>query len=470
MADNTDRRPTARGPTLLQAGRVGLFLLAGVWVILQNNARIGDSIPDHIGYSWLRIPRETRIVEAALLLAVFLVLQPLLARSRLRDLNALLWILITAAVIGVLRMPTNLVAHFQGIYVYVAPFLIYSVAWEASPDRRLLRCLITLFAAYLALSVSVALLVQFPEAGMKGDLIHGFFSDAHVLGSFLAIGSCVAFSRFLKAGGLGNLVLSGFLFFVSLFPVNEKAIIFNVIWYAVVLARRLISHPRGRRGLVTAAAACVLALGLTLGRRDDSEPLTRIDLLFARSVSELGPARAWVLSWHAISDSPVDLTIGLGPANFAGLAAQRTVQEQQGRLGTFRRSARDVLADEPGAGGAMDLVANTWSNLLAEFGLIGFGAFALALIRVSLPLYRWRPAAPFDRLVRSAFLVMLSVIVWQGCFTPYTNWADPVLVYPMMVLAAYCHRAMPRRSPVTRLQASRNMSKWQPCPAMERPL
>jgi hypothetical protein len=372
-------------------------------------------------------------------------------------------------VIGVLQSPTNLVAHLQGIYVYVAPFLIYAVAWKVSPDRLLITRLITLYSAYLALSVLVALLVQFPEAAMKGDLIHGFFGDAHLLGSFLAIGSCVAFSRFLEEGGLSYLVLSGFLFFVSLFPVNEKVIIFNVLWCAVALARRLISHLRGRRTLATAAAACVLVLGLTLGRGCDSESLTRIDLLFSRNVSELGPVRAWVLSWHAISDSPVDLAIGLGPGNFAGLAAQRSVQEQQGRLGTFRRSVRDVLAEEPGAGGAVDWVANTWSNLLAEFGLIGFGAFALALIRVSLPLYRWSPVEAFDRLVRNAFLVMLSVIVWQGCFTPYTNWADPVLVYPMMVLAAYCHRALPQRSPALRVKASRKMSKRQPCPAMESP-
>ena len=39
------------------------------------------------------------------------------------------------------------------------------------------------------------------------------------------------------------------------------------------------------------------------------------------------------------------------------------------------------------------------------------------------------------------FAAGFGAIVWQGFITPYTNWSEPVLVYPVMVVAAYCYNA-----------------------------
>ena len=413
-------------------------------MILQNNARIGDNVPDHGGYSWLFIPRAMRVLEAGLVAMAFVLLQPLLARSRFRTLNALLWLLMATAVIGALWTPTDFLAQVQGIYVYVAPFLVFLVAWMASPDRLLVARLTRLLSGYVVLSIGVALLVQLPEAGTKGDLIHGFFSDAHMFGSFLAIGSCVAFVRFLEAGGLPTIAVAGVLLAISYYPANEKVIIFNVAFWAVVLAKRLLLHPRGRRGLAVAAAIVPLAVALSLGRGGDAEPLIRAQLLSERKLTEIGPVRSMILSWRVVSASPVELAIGLGPGNYAGLAAATAAQASSRGLMRLSRAARNVLLEDPGEAGAIAWATNTWSNLLAEFGLVGFGIFAAALVRVTLPIYRWRAVDRFDSLVRSAFLATLSVVVWQGCFTPYTNWSEPALVYPMMVLAAYGHRFAPQ--------------------------
>ncbi len=48
----------------------------------------------------------------------------------------------------------------------------------------------------------------------------------------------------------------------------------------------------------------------------------------------------------------------------------------------------------------------------------------------------------FGRRAQVLFFVMLGVAPRQGFFTPYTNWGEPALAYPMMVVAASCHRAM----------------------------
>jgi O-antigen ligase len=144
----------------------------------------------------------------------------------------------------------------------------------------------------------------------------------------------------------------------------------------------------------------------------------------------------------AIRDSSVSLVIGLGPGNYAGVAAAAAIHQQPKDFDALPRAAREVLVQEPGEAGAAAWATNTWSTLLAEFGLVGFGVFGAALGRVVPPIYRWNPPPGFDRRAQTLFFVMFSLVLWQGSFTPYTNWAEPVLVYPMMVVAAYCHTAL----------------------------
>jgi hypothetical protein len=426
----------------VQVGRALVLLLAGVWVIVVNNARIADNPQASAAYAWLRVPREARLLEVGIVFAAVAVLQPRIWRSRIRDLNWLLLTFISTSLLAVWLAPTYLPAQLQGIYIYVAPLLIFVVAWECEPTRRLLRLLLGLFAAWTALSIAVAMFVQVPEAGAKGDWIHGYFSDAHAFGSFLAIGSCAAFGTFLERGGIGYGLVAGALLLVSYFPANEKVIVFNVLWCGGVLARRLITHPRGWRGWAATVAIGLLVPVVVFVRPSDGEPLLRLNLVQGRRLSELGVVRSWARAWEAITDSPVEAVIGLGPGNYAGLAAARAVQERPDILNRLPRTAREILVQERDEAGTVNSETNTWSNLLAEFGLFGFGVFGVALGLVVLPIYRWNAPPGFDRFAQTLFFVMLGVVFWQGCFTPYTNWADQALSYPMMVVAAYCHRAL----------------------------
>jgi hypothetical protein len=48
-----------------------------------------------------------------------------------------------------------------------------------------------------------------------------------------------------------------------------------------------------------------------------------------------------------------------------------------------------------------------------------------------------------DRLecnLKMAFLIIILIVVYQGFFTPYSNWSVSVLMFPAMYLAAYFHQ------------------------------
>ena len=432
----SDRRPQWRAWE-----RLALLLFASVWVILQNNARISDNVPDDARLSLLHIPRASRVIEAALLIGLFLVSQPRLVRARLGDFSVLVSVFLVSALVSIELTPTWLESQFQGTYVYAAPLLLFGWAVSVRPTRPLLNRLLGLFSVCLGLSIAVALLVQLPVVRVKSDFIHGLFSDAHVLGAMLAIVSCVAFSRFMAVGGVRLLLLSVGLFLVSYYPANEKMIAFNLAWWAGALAWRLVKHPRSRRGLIIGSAACAAVLWVAVARAEYVSDWFRVSDVTQRNVLELGPFQAWTRAGYVVLDSPSALIAGVGPGNFAGVAAARALEDDPVRYRALSERAASTLLDAEKDVAALGWVANTWSNLLAEFGVLGFLLFAFALRRFSWPILRWRPATRYDAVAKTVFLAGFGSIVWQGFITPYTNWSEPVLVYPTMVVAAYCYNA-----------------------------
>ena len=427
--------------------RLALLLFAGVWVILQNNARISDNVPDDAHLSLLHIPRASRVIEAVLLIALFLVSQSRLVRARLGDFSVLVSVFLVSAFVSIELTPTWLESQLQGTYVYAAPLLLFGWAVTVRPDRQLLNRLFWIFSVYLGISIAVALFVQFPVLRIKSDYIHGLFSDAHVLGAVLAIFSCVAFSRFMAVGGVRLLLVSVALFLVSYFPANEKMIAFNLAWWAGALVWRLVKHPRSRRGLTIGSAACVVALWVAVARTEYVSDWFRVDVVTEHSLLELGPLQAWSRAGYVVLDSPSALIVGIGPGNFAGVAAVRSLEDDPVRYRALSERAATTLLDAAKEQSALGWVANTWTNLLAEFGVLGFLLFAFAVRRLCWPILRWRPVTRYDAVARTVFLAGFGAIIFQGFITPYTNWAEQVLVYPLMVVAAYCHgAAMPTES------------------------
>jgi hypothetical protein len=421
-----------------------LLLFSSIWVILQNNARIGDNLPEDAWLSLLRLPRATRALEALVLLALFVWHQQRLLRGGEALLTALVWAFVLSAGLGIVVSPSLLLVQLQGIYVYIAPLLVFAWARATSPDARLAGRLVRAFVIYLAIASAVAFGVQLPAIQTRSDLIHGTFSDAHVLGFYLAVGSCAAFTRFLREGGLRWLATATVFFVASLFPSNEKMIFFNVAWCAAALGARLAAHPASRRGWLSVAAAAGLVGWVVTSQVDRIEEWISVGALRDRSPAELGPIQSWVRAAAVLQDSAGSFLVGAGAGNYAGIAAERAVAEDPRAFQNLSAAARFAFVDDRNTSGAVGYLTNTWANLLAEFGTLGFVIFVCAAACLWRRILWWRPSTPFDSRVRDLAVTGLAGTMFQGLITPYSNWSEPVVIYPMVVLAAYCHGAAAR--------------------------
>jgi hypothetical protein len=418
----------------------GLFvLLTGLWALALNNSRIADNVPQHAAYSILRMPNWTRAIEAAALWSAFVAAHLAPGRARVRGLVVLIWGFTLLGAAAALRAPTPVTIAVYGIFVYVAPLLLYSVARVVVPTRTAVRQLLSLVTVFLIASVGVAFALQFPEVRTKSDSIHGLFSDAHAFGTYLALVSCVAFAWFLRFGGAIYLLLAAAALGLAYFPANEKTLVFTVAWCAAATGVRLLKRPTGGRGLAAACGAALM-LAVLLVLPSSVAPSTSVQQLGQMRLSQLGPVYAAGNAGEAVTASPLDLLFGLGPGRFAGVAAVSAVRSDPAVLSSLPAISRRMHEHAAGPLGAAAWAANAWSNLLAEFGVIGVCLFGLALVAVFGPLCAWSPRNGHEYLIRLLVLAMAGLVIWQGLFTPYTSWSEPVLTYPMMLLAAYAAR------------------------------
>jgi len=413
-----------------------VLVLTTVWVILQNNGRVSGS-PDvpPADFIIITVPRITRVLEACILAVGALCFW---RRYHLATHGPLLFAivgLIALGAVGMIRAPGHAVSQFQGIYVYVAPFLVFLWCVVSKPHAGLVKAGYWVLGGYLALCVLYFAGVQLPLNRDRGDWHRGLFGDAHLFGTWLAVVSCVSFSTFLRCGRPGWLLAAVAALGLSLFPANEKMLLFNFAWIGVATIRRL---PRARAG-VQAVTLVVLALGsvvLVRGLSAAGDRLLRFDFMADRSLSEIGPVAAWPAVWGAYVQDPPALLLGVGPANFGGVAAGRALATD--RRGATQATVRmESMLVTAGVEGAFLLAANTWSNLAAEFGAIGFLLFALGLATITWPILAAPPREAFGGKVRTFVVCTLLAIVFQGFVTPHTNWAEPALTYPMMLSAAF---------------------------------
>jgi len=432
--------------------RLVLFLVAAVWVLLYNNARVDVNVNAALGYTLLPIPREARVLEVLVVAMFFLAHQAALSRSKVRDVNAAVWLFAAIAVASVALAPGAVGSQVQGIYAYLAPFLLFLWAYASRPSWRLVRAIVWTFCAYLLVSFVVAVVRQYPVVLTRSDEIRGLFGEAHAFGALLAVGSCASFSRYLWKGGTVNLAASAMLFLVSYFPANEKMIVFNAAWLVGALVWRFLRQPASRRFFLVALFGVTALVGWAAenGRVDD---WIRFTATREQPVASLGPIRAWQLAAGVLAESPIRIIVGVGPANFAGVAAMR-IAAASDRVGSGLTSeATDVSNQDLGG---VTWLTNTWSNLLAEFGIAGFLIFGAVFVRIAVPVYRWRAVDDWDQWTRLLCLALIGAVIWQGLFSPYTNWSDPLFAFPAMVFAARCHVAMARARRAERLTTRRS--------------
>jgi hypothetical protein len=420
-----------------------ILFLTTFWVVIYSNARMSEALPT---YKWLHlfpIPQSVRIVE--LLLITFLYVFALTTKMTKKILLINLCILVYLAVslLSAVINSSLTLSAIQEIYIRLVPFLFFVVVVQARPiTRPELLLIIKFFSVYLVINILVAVCYQIPFYGYYEDNINGLFEDAHMFGNVLAVFSLVFFYDFVKHRRKISFVLSIGLLIFSSFPRNEKVVLLNAVLILIAFVYYLIKLANTFLKKVTVISFLIfVAVGASLyiQKKKGEELWTRADILVNTfGIQNIGPVKAWPIAFNEMKGSVVNFFCGVGPGQYGWIAASRDVAEGKGSVHS-RQFEFEFSNDNVNNSGFL-FRTNTWSSLLAEYGLIGFVVFIAALLLTIKGVKSYKTEDRLELNVRMAFYVIIILVIYQGFFTPYSNWSMSMLMFPAMFFAAYFHK------------------------------
>lgn len=416
--------------------KVLLFVIT-FWVIIYSNSRMLDGVANY-NIIHLPIPRATRIVELGLLCFLFVLALNTKMPKRIFfiSLGTVAFILLS-----MFSLLINWNLNFDGIqdiYIRVAPFLLFPIITQGRrADREELVYLVKFFKIVLVINILVFLVLQLP-IGYHEDHYAGLFEDAHLLCNVLLTFSVTLFYDYLNNKKISSLVLSFVLLVISIFPSNEKVIALTLLVMGLLYLRHLMRKLEfaGRIFIVLFVLAIGLAGFKYIQNKDGGEVWRRAQIMYDTfGIENIGPVMAWPMAFHEIQESMSARFLGLGAGEYGWIAASRNVMEGKGSVHARLFEFEFSLDNENNAGYLFR--TNTWSSLLAEYGIVGFVIFIAILTLVIAGVQRYKTADRFESNLKFAFYFIMLIVIYQGFFTPYSNWSVSVLMFPAMYIAAY---------------------------------
>jgi hypothetical protein len=258
-----------------------------------------------------------------------------------------------------------------------------------------------------------------------------------VFGSFMAM-TCVAFfAKFIYERKAKFLGASSFFLLISFFSSNEKVIIANLLFIFLLL----FTYSKITRRITYVIAGVFLFLVFSKFDFDNFlEHRLGIEfrlfwLINAIDFSELGPIKAWQIAMHYWMANPFTFLFGMGPANYASVGALAAFTEGAHNL-IYRQTDFYNSMSELAFNSSFDRPFNFFTNLLVEFGLVGFILFFTLVFKIIKTVYEQRNLAGLNKILRIVFLFNMFVFLLTGVIMP-GEWMTQILSYPTMLLGAY---------------------------------
>lgn len=422
-----------------------LIYLATFWVIALNNSKIPERLLTYKIFCIFRLPRQVRYIEICIVIIMSIIV---FLSTNDKFLRKIIWLLIffmISALIGIIIHPTLIADQLQGIYIYILPILIFIFSAFLKINKEDILFITKFYSLYLLINIFIGLIFDLPLYGSAGDGIHGLYSDAHVFGTFLAILSCVFFYSYLKTKKLKSLLTSFSLVLFSFLPSNEKMIIFNLITIFLLFIFEYVKFNFKKKLEYSIILLLVIAFGFNLYSSlliqyfPIGEGGIRLEDVINFGINNVGFITGWPLAVNSILISPLSFLFGLGSANYGGIAAARLLISGGVSNNLISGKFYDQIVSGAGVAGAFVNQTNTWTTLLAEYGIIGFFIFIIILIKLVSAVKKTNMTNNYDNIIKISFFIFFASIIYQGFFTPYTNWGEPILIYPMMILLGYLY-------------------------------
>jgi hypothetical protein len=416
-----------------------IFFIVTIWLVLYNNSLM---YPSNLGYSWshLPIPKFFRFIEIIVITTIYFFSLKKYANDRSMGQTKLLTLtLLLLSFIGILVSFNFSYSYYQfiSIYLLLSPLWLYDVFCSIGIDENFIKKVVKFYFCYILLNLLTVLLVHIPKYWqVHPDNVNGFFSDAHVFGSFMAMGSVAFFSKFIYERKTKFLGISILFLLISFFSSNEKVIIANLLFLFFLL----FTYSKITRLVTYVIAGSILFLVFSnFDVETFLEPLGIEFRLFwlikAIDFSELGPIKAWQISMHYWLANPYTFLFGTGPANYASVGALAAFTEGVKNL-IYQQNDFYISMSELAFNSSFDRPFNFFTNILVEFGLLGFLLFFILVFKIIKTVYKQKHLTGLNKILRIVFLFNMFVFFFTGMIMP-GEWMTQILSYPTMLLGAY---------------------------------
>ncbi|OLC43996.1 MAG: hypothetical protein AUI89_05455 [Gemmatimonadetes bacterium 13_1_40CM_3_65_8] len=273
--------------------------------------------------------------------------------------------------------------------------------------------------------------------GVQADRIHGLYDDANTMSTIFYVVSGYCLYRYAIARTVPHLLYGLFLIPMAYLGFNEKL---NLFFLGLMLPLILFRLTRNPMHMLFAAIVGIALLSLTLGFAERSgltgRTSTVSDLVRGRGgFGALGVIRSWPLAWEQISDHPATLLFGSGASNFGGAVAANRFNN-----GTATSITNEVFQFQTSAEylGAFDSPTNYFTNVLAEFGLVGFLAIVGLLGFILRRLHTLGKKHRNPDLVAAAWAAKWGWVIvgMQALFVPFGAFGNLAVMVPIALATA----------------------------------
>lgn len=446
------------------------FLFLMIWPVFWSFANIIPTDPLYVN-----IPDAVRFLEP-ISVGFFLLVTLVLSLSYMSVMTMKIGVgtlLITvvgliSGLISPLSMPSPIDLVY-GIYTVILTFVVLFsviVLRYSNVDLQIYRryllalCVVNwLMGVYQTLKFGIH----------NADFVHGFFEDANVLAEVFYFLITYYLFHYISTRKRASLRWALFLFPIAYFGFNERL---NLFFLCFIVPALLFTIRKQITRFMVLIPFVVLVIGSVIMVANSQGLSSRVGNVIAviedrGGIFELGFFKSYVTAWQTISDSPATIIFGVGPSNFAG-----SVASSRYRRGTATPVSNkifdywlNVVNNRKMGTGAYDSPANFYSNMLGEFGLVGF--FALLGILYTILRQLWRIgkncATPaIGAWAWASFWTWLGLI-FQALFVPYGVFGNLMAVTPVVfvtgVLICLPHPTLPI-PPKRRLHAMQRVKNF----------
>lgn len=416
------------------------FLL--IYPLIFCNSRMTNDLPGFDKFAIFSfLPKEIRYVEIILIIIAFIFAllnkNSLYRYSTLPSIFIFLFLAFIGGVINFIPFQDTL----QVTYTFILPFLIIYTIISFDYNLNDLKKAINFYNIILLVSIPIMLYEflffrRLPVVN-PADIANGLFRDSNVSANYFFILMFYNIAFFLKRGEKKYVIFSSAAFFLAFIGFNEKSTIFSVVLLLFFFVKT--GKLRIKNLVIIVPLVILLIFINTIAKKDDANPLLRLNLLEDVELTKIGPVKSYLNTFEIWTESIGYVIFGSGAGTYSNPIIFS--KWERGKISELTRKYNyDIMlaseSKDSNINSAIDWTVNIFTGLLVELGFIAAMIIVLLyrkLLKDLINIYRKKDKSDYIAL---ATILGLNLLLLNSLISNVSNIDEMVLIVPISFISA----------------------------------